>query len=271
MRRPPIGIELAVVLCAFAAVIWVTQRSPGPDPADIKRPDAPAIPDAGRARGFPNPNPAGQTAAGNTNPAQGLSGRDAANRNQRPFQDNVELSSLLQQLLAGADPESAALLERGMKLLQAGDFAGSRREFQAILDNYPQSVLRPPAQWALALSYYREGGEENMTLSAGRFADFLARYSSYKPEVLVEAAQLDLAVICMNIMRTGPNDKVKIEAASAAARCLQTFLERSPENPQAPAARVSLLQIQSFLASMQEPGAANPHSSRESGDTNPSA
>jgi len=165
-----------------------------------------------------------------------------------------ELPSLLEQLLLESDPAVAALLLRGLELLKAGHYAEARSMFQAIIDEHPESGLRPVALWALALSHYREGGSGNLALSAGRFADFLARYGQFRPEVLVEAAQVDLAVICMDLMKSDASERLKVEAATVAAASMQAFLDKWPGHPQAAAIRASLLQVQGFLHSMQKSG-----------------
>ena len=122
------------------------------------------------------------------------------------------------------------------------------------MEDRPDSTLRAPANWALAHSYYLEGGHDNTALSAGRFGDFLSRFGSYKPEILVEAARIDLAIICMDLMRSGVTEQERVDAATVAFNSLQEFLNRWPDNPQAAAARASLQQVQDFLASRKKPG-----------------
>ncbi len=97
-----------------------------------------------------------------------------------------------------------------------------------------------------------EGGTENLCLAAGRFADFLAQFNNLKPDVLVEAAQINFAIISMELMYLGPTEQERIEAARAAARALKTFLDRWPDNVQAAAARASLLQVQEYLSRSQQ-------------------
>jgi outer membrane protein assembly factor BamD (BamD/ComL family) len=163
-----------------------------------------------------------------------------------------DLRSLLAQVLLESDPAVAGLLVSGLDLLNAGHYTEARSAFQAIMEEHKDSGLQPVALWALALSHYREGGAENLAMSAGRFADFLARYGQFKPEILVEAAQVDLAVICVDLIKSDASERLKVEAATVAAASLQSFLDKWPGHPQAAAIRNSLLQVQSLLPGMQQ-------------------
>jgi hypothetical protein len=169
-----------------------------------------------------------------------------------PGETMSDLRSLLAQVLLESDPAVAGLLVSGLDLLNAGHYTEARSAFQAIMEEHKDSGLQPVALWALALSHYREGGAENLAMSAGRFADFLARYGQFKPEILVEAAQVDLAVICVDLIKSDASERLKVEAATVAAASLQSFLDKWPGHPQAAAIRNSLLQVQSLLPGMQQ-------------------
>ncbi len=257
MRKPLTAIEIITMLVTLLAVLWF-----------VGRPSKPVQPERAEALGREGPPEGGSAAVGASNAAARGNSSDvsggprgkstnakAAGKRVFPIETTLKVPSFLDQILEGADPEEAWLLEQGMDLLKNGKYEEARRLFRAILDEHADSALKAPAQWALAHSYYLEGGADNIALSAGRFGDFLARFSKYKPEILVEAAQIDLAIICMDIMRSDAKEQVRMEAAAAAANALREFLNRWPDNLQAAAARASLLQIQSYLSSQQKPGA----------------
>jgi len=253
MRRPLSAIEIVVVVLTLAVVIWFVSRALRPVPPTATNQDISgvahengAVPlHSDTARPEDAAGAAGESAAANQNPS-------AVRKPRLPGDTIPELPSLLEQILSTADPGVARLLLRGLELLQAGHYAEARSVFQAIMDDHPDSGLRPVALWALGLSHYREGGSENLALSAGRFADFLARYGQFKPEVLVEAAQVDLAVICIDLLKSDASERLKMEAATVAAASMQAFLDKWPQHPQAAAVRTSLLHVRNFLSAMQQ-------------------
>ena len=257
MRKPLTAIEIITMLMTLLAVLWF-----------VGRPSKPFQPERAEPMGSQSPPEGGPAALGASDAAApgnkaDISGKprgkssdgEAAGKRVLPVETALKVPSFLEQILEGADPEEAMLLEQGMGFMKAGNYEEARRLFRALMDEHPDSALKAPAQWALAHSYYLEGGADNIALSAGRFGDFLARFSKYKPEILVEAAQIDLAIICMDIMRSDAKEQVRMEAAAAAASALREFLNRWPDNPQAAAARASLLQIQSYLSNLQKSGA----------------
>lgn len=170
-----------------------------------------------------------------------------------PDEAQLDIPTILEDVLLGSDPAVAGLLKQGLDFMEAGNYPEARRLFQTIMQEHPESGLQAPAHFSLALSYYMEGGAQNLALSAGRFADFLVNHKNYQPDVLVEAAQIDLAVVCVELMQSGFSERVKTEAARAAAGSLQTLLERWPDNPQAAVCRATLTQIQEFLAERKSP------------------
>jgi hypothetical protein len=261
MRKPPTAIEIITVVVTLLVVLWFVGRNS--KPVQIERAEPPGREDLprGGSGAVDDSDATAQGKAGDvpSTPEGKSTDEKAAGKRVFPIETTLKVPSFLEQILSGADSEEAWLLDRGMGFLKDGNYEEARRLFRALMDEHPDSTLTAPAQWASAHSYYLEGGPDNIALSAGRFADFLVRFSKYKPEILVEAAQIDLAIICMDIMRSDAKEQVRMEAATAAASALQSFLERWPDNPQAAAARASLLQIQSYLSRQQKSGAANRH------------
>jgi TolA-binding protein len=243
-------MEIMIVVVILGIVILVISLPPGAlrsragdREARVNSGDAGLLPEAGSR---PATDEAGGTASEDAR--RRAAGRILAGEAFR------QLSSLLEELLAESDPETAALLENGFGLLESRRYDEARSAFRSILEDHPDSVLRGPAQWCLAYSHYLEGGTDNLALAAGRFADFLVRHGNSKPEVLVEAAQLDLAVICMDLMNSDSSRQLKLEAAAVAVASLQSFVDKWPENPQAEAARASIRRIDAFISGMNEAG-----------------
>jgi hypothetical protein len=253
MRRPLSAIEIIVVIGTLSVVIWIVNRASKPvQPMRTSQGIRRVPPESAATTPHSDASRLEDAAGVPAESTAGSQSQSAVRKPLLPGETMPELPSLLEQILLESDPAVAALLLRGLELLKAGHYIEARSVFQAIMEEHPESGLRPVALWALALSHYREGGTGNLALSAGRFADFLARYGQFRPEILVEAAQVDLAVICMDLMKSDASERLKVEAATVAAASMAAFLDKWPSHPQAAAIRASLLQVQDFLSSMQK-------------------
>ncbi len=175
-------------------------------------------------------------AAGNEIASEGIIDRDPARE------------SYFEHLLSEVDPQDRTAFEHSLKLMGGGNYAEARRGFHEIIEKNPGTALEAAAHWCLGLAYYMEGGTENLYLAAGRFADLVAHFNNLEPEVFVEAAQIDLAIVCMELMYLVSTEQERIETAKAAAGAFKTFLDRWPDNVQAAAARGSLFQVQDYLS-----------------------
>jgi hypothetical protein len=102
------------------------------------------------------------------------------------------------------------------------------------------------ALWVYAYSFYSEGGMENVQKAKETFEDFIALFAN-GPEDLVQAAQIDIAVICIELMRSAPTLGYRIGAAAEAAQVLKNFLLRWPNCPRAYDASIALKNVQDFL------------------------
>ena len=86
---------------------------------------------------------------------------------------------------AGAD---LALYELGMEALEERRWLPAREYFAAVVDNYPQSVVRPDAMLGIGDTYYGEGSVATYLQAINEFEQFLsffplhlrADYAQYK-------------------------------------------------------------------------------------------
>jgi len=221
----------------FTGVVSVVPWSTGPGDPGPTEPPAIGSGASIRSRG---PGPDG---APGRIPPRAAAGR--AGGRSTVSSAGTEIADYLYALLSQADPHKRVRFEEGMDLMARGEYGEARQVLQEFQDS-GETSLRAPSHWALALSYYLEGGEDNLCLAAGRFADFVVNYS--EPDVLLEAAQIDLAIVSMDLMRTGSTERSRADAAWAAARALKAVLARWPDNDQAPAVRSSLHQVEEYLA-----------------------
>jgi hypothetical protein len=103
------------------------------------------------------------------------------------------------------------------------------------------------AFWTYAYSFYDEGGLENAQKAKTTFQDFLALFAN-GPDDLVQAAQINIAVIDINLMQSAPTLGYRIAAAREAVQVLKNFFSRWPNYPRAYDVSIALENAQNFLA-----------------------
>lgn len=178
-----------------------------------------------------------------TNPREPVPGK----YNAHPRQNSESLPGVscrdVLEKYTFSDPRIRSLFDQGLEFIQRGEFNEARQTFQSITGFHPiDRKDLPPAYWAVALTYFEEGGSENLEKAAVRLKDFLAIFED-APDDLAESAQIDLAVIRLEQMRSAATDIDRIAAAKSAADALQAYVERWPDGQQAYAARISLAYV----------------------------
>ncbi len=162
---------------------------------------------------------------------------------------DLEKIPSIQKLILDADPRARDLFESGLSYLNDGKFVEARLAFQVIVRQYPESGLEAPAHFAIGLSWYQEGDTENLLLAADQFKNLLLFFPR-EPELeeLRRAAQVDVAVIDMQLMRSEDSFEHAMISAEAAAGALKAFLLKWPNDPLAPSVSASLIEVQRFMA-----------------------
>src|SRR5258705_3907350 len=77
---------------------------------------------------------------------------------------------------AGNPPPDQFLFQRGRDAMMRERWLDARKYYQQIVDNYPQSPLRPDAKLGVGDSYLGEGGEANFVLAENEFKEFITFY-----------------------------------------------------------------------------------------------
>ncbi len=153
-----------------------------------------------------------------------------------------------QHLLADSDPEAVRSFEEGIRLLGSNSCVEARSLFERMIQSYPKDKIDALASWAIGLTYLSEGGIHNLHQAANQFIRFRDAYGSDKDlEELVRAAMIDIPVISIDLMNYAPSEYERTHAADLALKTLRAFLERWPDDAQAPAARAALADVESFL------------------------
>ena len=68
------------------------------------------------------------------------------------------------------------LFDRGNEALKESKWLDAREYFRQVVDNYPQSPLRPDAKLGIGDSYLGEKSTESLVLAANEYREFLTFY-----------------------------------------------------------------------------------------------
>jgi outer membrane protein assembly factor BamD len=116
------------------------------------------------------------------------------------------------------------LFQRGDDAMKRQRWLDARKYYQQIVDNYPQSVLRPDAKLGVGDSYLGEGGEANLVLAENEFKEFIQFYPT---SARVDYAQYKLAMSHFMRMRAPERDQTE---TIAAVREFEVFFDRYPNS-----------------------------------------
>jgi outer membrane protein assembly factor BamD len=116
------------------------------------------------------------------------------------------------------------LIQRANDAMKRERWADARRYFQQIVDNYPQSTIRPDAKLGVGDSYLNEGGEANLVLAENEFKEFITFYPT---SARVDYSQYKLAMTHYKRMRRPERDQTE---TAAAVREFEVFFDRYPNS-----------------------------------------
>ena len=152
----------------------------------------------------------------------------------------------LRRFLPGSSPETRTLFERGLALMGDGDYPEARVAFQTLVRRYDGDTLKKPAFFVYGITYYLEG---DLALAADQFENFQIFFGNdQEVQDFALAAQFDLAVTEVELMRTATTEQARLAAAHSALIALNTFLQRWPDSPEATDATSYLIELQRYLA-----------------------
>jgi outer membrane protein assembly factor BamD len=120
------------------------------------------------------------------------------------------------------------LLERGQQELKEENWLNAREYFRQIVDNYPQSPVRPDAKLGVGDTYLGENTTEALVLAANEFREFLTFYPT-NPRA--DYAQYKLAMSHYKQMRAAERDQTETKEA---IKEFEVFFERYPNSPLMP-------------------------------------
>jgi len=140
-----------------------------------------------------------------------------------------------------AEPDKV-LYERAILDLKHGRYTEGRLALQTLINTYPDSEFLAKAKLATGDSYYKEGGNSNLTEAISEYQDF----TTFFP-FLEEAAyaQMQIAMCHYRMMEKADRDD---EQALDAEDAYQSFILKYPQSPLIPQAEQRLRDVQEVLA-----------------------
>lgn len=140
-----------------------------------------------------------------------------------------------------AEPDKV-LYERGLLDIKHGRYTEGRLALQTLINTYPDSEFLAKAKLATGDSYYKEGGNSNLTEAISEYQDF----TTFFP-FLEEAAyaQMQIAMCHYRMMEKADRDD---EQALDAEDAYQSFILKYPQSPLIPQAEQRLRDVQEVLA-----------------------
>ena len=123
------------------------------------------------------------------------------------------------------------LYDRGLEAIKEENWLDAREYFRQVVDNYPQSPLRPEAKLGIGDAYSGEDTTESLILAANEYREFLTFYPT-NPRA--DYAQYKLAMTHFEQMKAPERDQTETKAALSE---FQVFFDRFPMSPLMPEAR----------------------------------
>jgi outer membrane protein assembly factor BamD len=120
------------------------------------------------------------------------------------------------------------LMDRGNEALKERNWLEAREYYRQVVDNYPQSPVRPDAKLGIGETYLGEGSVESLVLAANEFREFLTFYPT-NPNA--DQAQYKLAMTHVRQMKAPARDQT---ATKEALKEFQAFFDRFPTSPLTP-------------------------------------
>ncbi|MBZ5495876.1 MAG: outer membrane protein assembly factor BamD [Acidobacteriia bacterium] len=139
-------------------------------------------------------------------------------------------------------PPDKTLFQTGNEFLDKSQFTQARLAFQTLINTYPGSDLEPEAYFAMANSFLREGGTENLLMAEDRFRNFIIFFPT-NPKA--PDAQLEIISILMRQMRAPDRDQKETRRAEAE---ILKFLTAYPNNDYVPVVKTLLDEVRESLA-----------------------
>jgi outer membrane assembly lipoprotein YfiO len=146
------------------------------------------------------------------------------------------------KLQKSVTPPDETLFKTGNDYLNKGQYIKSRLTFQTLINTYSDSNFSADAYFAMADSYYDEGGTENLLNAEENYGNFIIFFPTH-PKV-AEAMMKNIS-LRMKMMQDPDRDQ---QNSYIALRNINLFLEKFPNNDYTPLVRKRKTQVEENLA-----------------------
>jgi len=134
------------------------------------------------------------------------------------------------------------LFDRGNQALKEGKWMNAREYFRQVVDNYPQSPVRPDAKLGVGDSFLGEKSAESLVLAANEYREFLTFYPRHDR---ADYAQYKLAMSHFMQMRAPERDQTETVSA---LKEFQAFFDRYPNSSLTPEVRMKYREARDRLS-----------------------
>ena len=152
------------------------------------------------------------------------------------YPDDLEIGE------AGIDEPDRILYLRALHDLRRGKNIQARLELNALINTYPDSEFLPPAKYAIAESFYRDGGMSDMRQAEAEFKDYITFFPTSD---LADDAQLMIAMTHVRQMEKPDRDPTQSLMAELE---LKNFISTYPDSNLLDEAKEKLRAVQEVLA-----------------------
>jgi outer membrane protein assembly factor BamD len=134
------------------------------------------------------------------------------------------------------------LFDRANEAMNAKEWLNAREYFRQVVDNYPQSPVRPDSKLGLGDSYLGERSAESLVMAANEFREFLTFYPTH---ARADYAQYKLAMSYYEQMRAPERDQTETREA---LHEFDVFFQRYPNSPLMPEVKEKWREARSRLS-----------------------
>src|SRR4051812_10918486 len=113
------------------------------------------------------------------------------------------------------DEPDRVLYEKALNLMDKHNYSVAQVTLQTLISTYQDSDYFPKAKYALAESYYREGGRENLDSAEAAFKDFIIYF---RDSDLADDAQMWVAMTHIRRIQSPDRDNTEARLAELELR-----------------------------------------------------
>jgi outer membrane assembly lipoprotein YfiO len=139
-------------------------------------------------------------------------------------------------------PPDKTLFETGSDYLYKSQYIRARLAFQTLISTYPDSEMTPLSYFAMADSFYEEGGTENLLQAEDQYKNFIIFYPKHPK---APDAQMKVISANMKMMRAPDRDQ---QFSHRALQEIKDFMQRFPDSDYVPIVRRFKVEVEENLA-----------------------